>query len=199
MPSNRKISAILEFCRQTSDNVISLKNELASVKQEMTEMKQMMIANNNTGRSFINQNSFSIYQDDDEAPTAPSIQCPLPSQLDNDKPVFDQRTKYFIESWLKDAVVISPDDNSNVVDAKLAKLNSYKEMIVSLGSVAVDMMTKDLDLSDVNWPAIPYRNLSKDIQQAASSIDLEEIPNAEGSFNSLMSYENEASTSRSPN
>lgn len=54
MPSNREISAILEFCRQTSDNVIQLKNELASVIQQLAEMKEMMIAGNNTGRSFSN-------------------------------------------------------------------------------------------------------------------------------------------------
>ncbi|KAI8327167.1 hypothetical protein BD560DRAFT_442382 [Blakeslea trispora] len=171
MPLTNEIMFIYQACRQLTKNVIELRNDVNSLKEELAEVKDIVSRKDNVTQSSVvanlsDQMSFSIEQTVDNAPFYSKIPYPMPSQLQNSKQPFDSRVEYFIQCWLQDAVIIKPDDRDTILEAKTEVMASWKRTIFQTGSVAVDLMINDLELAKLDWAGISYRNLADEFKKS---------------------------------
>ncbi|KAI8352187.1 hypothetical protein BD560DRAFT_438739 [Blakeslea trispora] len=169
MPLTNEIMFIFQACKQLTNNMIELRNDVNTLKEELAVVKDIVSRRDNVTQSSVvanssEQMSFSIEQTVDNAPFSLRIPYPMPSQLQNSKQPFDSRVEYFIQCWLQDAVIIKHDDRDTILEAKTEVMASWKRTIFQTGSVAVDLMINDLELAKLDWPNISYRNLPNEFK-----------------------------------
>ncbi|KAI8330687.1 hypothetical protein BD560DRAFT_441405 [Blakeslea trispora] len=171
MPLTNEIMFIYQACRQLTNNMVELRNDVNTLKEELAVVKQFVSRRNNVtqGSVFANssdQMSFSIGQTNDSVPLHLRIPYPMPSQLQNIKQPFDSRVVYFIQCWLQDAVIIKADDRDTVLEKKIETMASWKRTIFNTGSIAVDLMINDMELAKQDWANITYRNLDDEFKKS---------------------------------
>ncbi|KAI8354545.1 hypothetical protein BD560DRAFT_426798 [Blakeslea trispora] len=154
MPLTNEIMFIYQACRKLTNNVIELRNDVNSMKEELAEVKDIVSRRYNVTQSSVvanssEQMSFSIEQTVENAPFYSKIPYPMPSQLQNSEQPFDSRVEYFIQY-----------DRDTILEAKTETMASWKRTIFQTGSVAVDLMINDLELAKLDWADISYRNLA---------------------------------------
>ncbi|KAI8373918.1 hypothetical protein BD560DRAFT_393980 [Blakeslea trispora] len=157
MPITNELSLIFEYCRQTSNNIIELRNELSSIKEDVVALKEAATGLSNTRQnsnnaSLSNQSSVSNEQGHSSIAKRPIIPYPLPAQLGSTKSIFESRVDYFLQSWLQNAAIVHSDYQEE-------NINLLKSMIYTFASFAVEAMIYELEMAKIDWCNLSFRHI----------------------------------------
>ncbi|KAI8326665.1 hypothetical protein EDC96DRAFT_613099 [Choanephora cucurbitarum] len=172
--TRKEFEAFLQRFSKTENNVVDLRREMQSLREEMKAFNENVTRSNNilSKLSSCEDNTKVIQSNGstEERQVLPFDQIHFPStgSLGDDYNKHDdERIDRFLNQWLGPDGAVQQDEYADVSENKTEQLKYYRDILNTHGKTVCTMMVRQFDIDQVDWSDWSYTKVPKERRQAA--------------------------------
>ncbi|KAI8354538.1 hypothetical protein BD560DRAFT_426789 [Blakeslea trispora] len=149
MPLTNEIMFIYQACRQLTNNMVALRNDVNTLKEGLAVVEQFVSGRDNLTQSSVFDFRIPCHHNCKTSSSLSTAGWFILSNVGYKMPL-SLKLMIVIPSWRK----------------KIKTMASWKRTIFHTGSIAVDLMINDMELAKQDWANITYRNLDDEFKKS---------------------------------